>query len=93
MQRFRILGLIETSAERFLIIKEKKLTDYLAQIINSKLKLVRSIGALDSENAGKYLNLEAGYAGAQQAGIRPPGWLNLNGERQLSSQDAVSSLV
>jgi len=36
MQRFRILGLIETSAEHFLIIKEKKLTDYLAQIINSK---------------------------------------------------------
>jgi CRP/FNR family transcriptional regulator, cyclic AMP receptor protein len=35
MRRFRILGLIETSAERFLIIKEKKLTDYLAQIINS----------------------------------------------------------
>jgi CRP/FNR family cyclic AMP-dependent transcriptional regulator len=27
MQRFRVLGLIETSAERFLIIKEKKLTD------------------------------------------------------------------
>jgi CRP/FNR family transcriptional regulator, cyclic AMP receptor protein len=39
MQRFRILGLIETSAERFLIIKEKKLTDYLAQIINSKAQL------------------------------------------------------
>jgi CRP-like cAMP-binding protein len=32
MQRFRKLGLIETSAERFLIIKEKKLTAYLAQI-------------------------------------------------------------
>jgi len=32
MQRFRNLGLIETSAEHFLIIKEKKLTDYLAQI-------------------------------------------------------------
>jgi CRP/FNR family transcriptional regulator, cyclic AMP receptor protein len=32
MQRFRNLGLIETSAERFLIIKEKKLTAYLAQI-------------------------------------------------------------
>lgn len=36
MQRFRILGLIETSAEHFLIIKEKKLTDYLSQIINTK---------------------------------------------------------
>jgi hypothetical protein len=35
MQRFRILGLIETSAEHFLIIKEKKFTDYLTQIINS----------------------------------------------------------
>ena len=32
MQRFRNLGLIETSEEHFLIIKEKKLTDYLAQI-------------------------------------------------------------
>jgi CRP/FNR family transcriptional regulator, cyclic AMP receptor protein len=32
MQRFRNLGLIETNAEHFLIIKEKKLTDYLAQI-------------------------------------------------------------
>jgi CRP/FNR family cyclic AMP-dependent transcriptional regulator len=32
MQRFRNLGLVETSAERFLIIKEKKLIDYLAQI-------------------------------------------------------------
>jgi CRP/FNR family cyclic AMP-dependent transcriptional regulator len=32
MQRFRNLGLIETSAEHFLVIKEKKLTDYLAQI-------------------------------------------------------------
>jgi CRP/FNR family cyclic AMP-dependent transcriptional regulator len=32
MQRFRNLGLIEISAERFLIIKEKKLTAYLAQI-------------------------------------------------------------
>jgi hypothetical protein len=32
MQRFRNLGLIERSAEHFLIIKEKKLTDYLAQI-------------------------------------------------------------
>jgi CRP-like cAMP-binding protein len=32
MQRFRNLGLIEMSAEHFLIIKEKKLTDYLAQI-------------------------------------------------------------
>jgi CRP/FNR family transcriptional regulator, cyclic AMP receptor protein len=50
MQRFRKLGLIETSAERFLIIKEKKLTDYLAHVIKSKLKLVRSIGALDSES-------------------------------------------
>jgi CRP/FNR family cyclic AMP-dependent transcriptional regulator len=32
MQRFRNLGLIETSEEHFLIIKEKKLTAYLAQI-------------------------------------------------------------
>jgi CRP/FNR family transcriptional regulator, cyclic AMP receptor protein len=32
MQRFRNLGLIERSEEHFLIIKEKKLTDYLAQI-------------------------------------------------------------
>ena len=32
MQRFRNLGLIETSDEHFLIIKEKKLTDYLAHI-------------------------------------------------------------
>jgi len=32
MQRFRNLGLIETSEEHFLIIKEKKLTDYLAHI-------------------------------------------------------------
>jgi CRP-like cAMP-binding protein len=32
MQRFRNLGLIETNQEHFLIIKEHKLTDYLAQI-------------------------------------------------------------
>jgi CRP-like cAMP-binding protein len=32
MQRFRNLGLIETSDDHFLIIKEKKLTDYLAHI-------------------------------------------------------------
>jgi CRP/FNR family cyclic AMP-dependent transcriptional regulator len=32
MQRFHHLGLIETNREHFLIIKEKKLTDYLAQI-------------------------------------------------------------
>ena len=32
MQRFHNLGLIETNTDRFLIIKEKKLTDYLAQI-------------------------------------------------------------
>src|SRR5213593_4064749 len=32
MQRFQNLGLIEMSTEHFLIIKEKKLTDYLAQI-------------------------------------------------------------
>ena len=32
MQRFRNLGLIETNADRFLIIKENKLTSYLAQI-------------------------------------------------------------
>ena len=32
MQRFRELGLIETTTERFLIIKEQKLTAYLAQI-------------------------------------------------------------
>ena len=41
MQRFRILGLIETSAEHFLIIKEKKLTDYLAQIISSGYRTTR----------------------------------------------------
>jgi CRP/FNR family transcriptional regulator, cyclic AMP receptor protein len=32
MQRFRSLGLIEITAEHFLIIKEKELTAYLAQI-------------------------------------------------------------
>jgi hypothetical protein len=32
MQRFRNLGLIETNKDRFLVIKEKKLTDYLGQI-------------------------------------------------------------
>jgi CRP-like cAMP-binding protein len=32
MQRFRNRGLIETNCDRFLIIKENKLTDYLAQI-------------------------------------------------------------
>jgi len=30
MQRFRNLGLIETNLDRFLVINEKKLTDYLA---------------------------------------------------------------
>jgi len=32
MQRFRTLGLVETNSDHFLIIKEHKLTDYLAQI-------------------------------------------------------------
>jgi CRP-like cAMP-binding protein len=32
MQRFRNLGLIETNKDRFLVIKETKLIDYLAQI-------------------------------------------------------------
>jgi hypothetical protein len=32
MQRFHNLGLIETNEDRFFVIKEKKLTDYLAQI-------------------------------------------------------------
>ena len=32
MQRFHNLGLIETNKDRFLIIKEQKLTQYLAQI-------------------------------------------------------------
>jgi len=32
MQRFRNLGLIETNEDHFMIIKEKKLTAYLAQI-------------------------------------------------------------
>jgi CRP/FNR family transcriptional regulator, cyclic AMP receptor protein len=32
MQRFHNLGLIETNEDRFLVIKEKKLTDYLEQI-------------------------------------------------------------
>jgi CRP-like cAMP-binding protein len=32
MQRFRNLGLIETNVDHFLIIKERKLTAYLAQI-------------------------------------------------------------
>jgi CRP-like cAMP-binding protein len=32
MQRFHNLGLIETNKEHFLIIKEHKLTDYMAQI-------------------------------------------------------------
>jgi len=32
MQRFRNLGLIETNRDRFFVINEKKLTDYLARI-------------------------------------------------------------
>ena len=32
MQRFHNLGLIETNKERFFVIKEQKLTDYLARI-------------------------------------------------------------
>ena len=32
MQRFHNLGLIETNKDRFLVIKENKLTDYLAYI-------------------------------------------------------------
>ncbi|HWH75973.1 MAG TPA: helix-turn-helix domain-containing protein, partial [Candidatus Binatus sp.] len=32
MQRFRNLDLIETNSDHFLIIKEKKLADYLASI-------------------------------------------------------------
>ena len=30
MQRFRNLGLIETNLDRFLVINEKKLADYIA---------------------------------------------------------------
>jgi hypothetical protein len=30
MQRFRNLGLIKTNLDRFLVINEKKLTDYMA---------------------------------------------------------------
>src|SRR3989337_3864247 len=37
MERFRHLGLIETNKEHFLIIKENKLTDYLAQIVLAAL--------------------------------------------------------
>jgi hypothetical protein len=33
MQRFKNLGLIETNADDFLIIKEAKLADYLAAIV------------------------------------------------------------
>jgi CRP-like cAMP-binding protein len=32
MQRFHNLGLIETNRDRFLVVKEQKLTEYLAQI-------------------------------------------------------------
>jgi hypothetical protein len=32
MQRFRNLGLIESNKDRFLVIKEKKLTEYLVHI-------------------------------------------------------------
>jgi len=32
MERFRHLGLIESNKEHFLVIKENKLNDYLAQI-------------------------------------------------------------
>jgi CRP-like cAMP-binding protein len=32
MQRFHNLGLIETNKDRFLVVKEQKLTEYLAQI-------------------------------------------------------------
>ena len=35
MQRFRNLGLIETNLDRFLVINEKKLTDYLAWIASA----------------------------------------------------------
>lgn len=39
MQRFHNLGLIETNADRFLIIKEEKLTDYLAQIASADTRV------------------------------------------------------
>jgi hypothetical protein len=35
IHRFRNLGVIETNSDHFLIIKESKLTDYLAQIASS----------------------------------------------------------
>jgi hypothetical protein len=35
MERFRKLGLLETNVDRFLVIKEKELTAYLAQIARS----------------------------------------------------------
>jgi hypothetical protein len=33
VQRFHNLGLIETNRDRFLIIEENKVTNYLAQIV------------------------------------------------------------
>jgi CRP-like cAMP-binding protein len=48
MQRFRNLGLVETSAEHFLIIKENKLTDYLAQFRGPRDHSFQNCPVLDS---------------------------------------------
>jgi len=58
MQRFHNLGLIETNADHFLIIKEKKLTDYLLSSPNAGnvTKLRRFMRA--SAFYRKYLKVE-----------------------------------
>jgi CRP/FNR family transcriptional regulator, cyclic AMP receptor protein len=66
MQRFRHLGLVETSAKRFLIIKENKLTDYLAQVGELRDHSFQNCPVLDSNTfrASVALNSNRSRTGA-----------------------------
>jgi len=66
MQRFRNLGLVETSAEHFLIIKENKLTDYLAQFRGTRDHSFQNRPVLDSHasRVGVALNVRWSRTGA-----------------------------
>ncbi len=61
MQRFRNLGLVETSAEYFLIINEKKLTAYLAQVCGPRDHSFQNRPVLDSNASRVSVALNADW--------------------------------
>ena len=62
MQRFHNLGLIETNRDRFLVIKENKLTAYLAQITSRLLKKTHMLRCAQSPRS----NVPAKYVSARR---------------------------